>query len=93
MVVSNVQFVRLATKTKKVHEIFIVNRLTNVSQGSVETYARSGGVFNKYSTTNLPRNLAVTKIENRLRFDRVMVMSLWPYFLAHPICLNNALLE
>jgi len=64
-----VHFVRLATKTKKVHEIFIVNRLTNVSQGSVETYARSGGVFNKYSTTNLPKNLAVTKVENRLRFD------------------------
>ena len=25
------------------------------------------------------------KIENRLRFDRIVVMSLWPRFLAHPV--------
>ena len=24
-------------------------------------------------------------ILNRLRFDRIMVMSLWPHFLAHPV--------
>ena len=34
----------------------------------------------------LQRNLPVKKISvNRLRFDRIMVMSLWPRFLAHPV--------
>jgi len=36
-------------------------------------------------TANLPRNLPVKKIENRLRFDRIMAMSSWPHFLAHPV--------
>ena len=31
-------------------------------------------------TANLPRNLTVKKIVNRLKFDRIMVMSLWPGF-------------
>jgi len=48
-----------------------------VSQGSV---ARCGGMFNIILTANLPRNLPVKKIANRLRFDRIMVMSLWPRF-------------
>ena len=34
---------------------------------------------------NLPRNLPVKKIVNRLRFDRIMVTSLWPRFWAHPV--------
>jgi len=29
----------------------------NVSQGSVATYARCGGIFNILVTTNLPKNL------------------------------------
>jgi len=33
----------------------------NVSQGSVATYARCGGIFNMYLTANLPRNLPVKK--------------------------------
>jgi len=40
----------------------------NVSQGSVATYARCGGIFNMHLTTNLPRNLAVIFL-NRLRID------------------------
>jgi len=28
----------------------------------------------------------VEKVENLLRFDRIMAMSLWPHFLAHPVC-------
>ena len=39
---------------------FIVNRLfsdINVSQGSVVTYARNGGIVNNHFTANLPRNL------------------------------------
>ena len=51
---------------------------TNVSQGSVATYARCGGIFNMHLTANLRRNLPV-KVFNRLRFDRIMVVSLWPY--------------
>jgi len=51
----------------------------NVSQGSVATYARCGGIFNVLLTANLPRNLPVT-IFYWLRFDRIMVMSLWPRF-------------
>jgi len=31
----------------------------NVSQGSVATYARCGGIFNIHLTTNYPRNLPV----------------------------------
>ena len=33
----------------------------------------------KYVNANLPQNLPVKKIVNRLRFD-IMVMSLWPRF-------------
>jgi len=52
------------------------------SQGSVATYARSGGTFNSQFTTHLPKNLPVKNFINRLRFDRIMAVSLWPHFLA-----------
>jgi len=55
-----------------------------VSQGSAATYARCGGIFNIHLTTNLPRNLPVIFL-NRLRLDRIVVMSLWPTILAHPV--------
>jgi len=54
----------------------------NVSQGSVATYARCGGMFSIHFTENILRNLPVKKIINWLRFYRIMVMSLWPRFLA-----------
>jgi len=39
-----------------------------------------------HATANLPRNLPVKKkIENRLRFDRIMAMSLLPHFFG-PLC-------
>jgi len=57
----------------------------NVSQGSVVTYARCAGMFNYHLTANLLRNLPVKKIVNRLRFDRITVISLRPRFLAHPV--------
>jgi len=34
----------------------------NVSQGSVATYARRGGLFNIHLTTDLQRNLPVEKV-------------------------------
>jgi len=52
----------------------------NVSQGSVATHARCGGILNIHLTANLPRSLPVIFFKNRLRFDRSIVMSLWPCF-------------
>jgi len=49
-----------------------------------EERARSGGNFNIHLTANLPRNLSVKNFFNRLRFDRIMVASLWHRFLAQP---------
>ena len=58
----------------------------NFSQGSVATYARCCGMFIIHLTANFLRNLSVRKkFVNRLRFDRIMVMSLWPRFLALPV--------
>ena len=54
----------------------------NVSQGSVATYARCGVIFDVHLTA---RNLPVKSFFNRLRIDRIMVMSLWPRFLVHPV--------
>jgi len=36
----------------------------NVSQGSVATYARCGGICNIHLTANLPRNLSAKKIKS-----------------------------
>jgi len=52
----------------------------DVSQGSVATYARCDGIFNIHLTANLPKKFPVKKYFNRLRFDSIMVMSLWPHF-------------
>ena len=57
----------------------------NVSQGSVATYARCGEMFNIHLAANLLRNLSVKKNVNRLKFDRIVVKSLWLRFLAHPV--------
>jgi len=66
---------------------------TNVSQGSVATCAMYGGIFTIHLTANLPKkNLQVKKKLNRLRFDRIMAMSLCPRFLAHPVVLYGCML-
>jgi len=44
-------------------------------------------MFNIHLITNLPRNLPLRNFWNRLRFNRVMVMSLWPTFFGPP-CLH-----
>ena len=55
----------------------------NVSQGSVATYSRCGGIFNIHLTANLSRNLPVKK--NLKSVKNNIDMSLWPRFLAHPV--------
>ena len=45
------------------------------------TYAKCGWIFNNHFTVNLQRNLnSREKIENLLRFSRIMAMSLWSHF-------------
>ena len=39
----------------------------NVSQGSVVTYARCGGIFNMHLTANLLRNVPVKKISKSVK--------------------------
>jgi len=63
--------------------------IINVSQGSVATRAKCGGSFNIRLTANLPRNLPMKTFLNRPRFDRIMVMSLWPGFFVGPPCRSN----
>jgi len=57
----------------------------NVSQGSAAKYARCGWIFDIHLSADLQRNLPVKNFLNRLRIDRIMVMSLWPRLLAHPV--------
>ena len=42
--------------------------------------ATTGGIFSNQFSANLPRNLLAKKFVNRLRFDRIIAMSLWPDF-------------
>ena len=51
----------------------------NVSQGSVATYARCGGILNIHLTADLPRNLPVIFL-NRSRFDRIWSWVYGPLF-------------
>jgi len=52
-----------------------------------------GGIFNNVFTANLPRKLPLKKIENRLRFDRIMAMSLWPHFFGPPCTFVQSFVE
>jgi len=54
----------------------------NASQGSVATNARCSEIFNIHLTKKIPRNLPMKKTFylKWLRFDRILVMSLWPQF-------------
>ena len=60
----------------------------NVSLGSVAIYARCTEMFYVHSTAHLLRNLPVKSFVNRLKFDRIMVTSQWPRFVAHPMQYN-----
>jgi len=37
-------------------------------------------IFNNHFTANLLQNVPVKKIENQLRFDKIVAMNLWPHF-------------
>jgi len=66
---------------------------TNVTQGSVATYARSGGIFNNQLTAKITKESSSEKnFVNRLRFDRIMATSLWPHFLGHSVCTKSMLI-
>ena len=61
----------------------------NVLQGNVAIFARCGETFDIRLTANLQRNFPVNFF-NRLRIDRIMVMSLCgPFFLVHPVRLSR----
>jgi len=65
----------------------LVSADINVSQGSVATYPRYCTIFNIHLTATLPGNLPGRKFVNRLRFDRLVVMRLWPRF-SGPPCIH-----
>jgi len=41
----------------------------------------SGGIVNNDFTANLLKKSSVKNLVNRLKFDRIMAMSLWPHLL------------
>ena len=56
---------------------------------SVATYARCSGIFDIRLTANLPRNLPVEKLLNRLRIGRIIVMTRWPRFYRAMLCIRG----
>ena len=58
----------------------------NISQGSVATFVRCGGIFNYNFVTNLLLSPPVKKNENRLAFGKVMDKSIEvPFFSGHGV--------
>ena len=58
----------------------------HISQGSVATYLRCGGIFKYEFVANLPVSLPVKECENRLTFGEVMGKSLVScFFLRHSV--------
>ena len=62
---------------------------SRLSQGSVATYARYGGIFLYPFNCKFTKESSSDFFKNRLRIDRITVMSLWPRFLAHPVYLSE----
>ena len=83
---------------RKVHETttLVVTLTCNLSLMAcfADINASCGGILNIHLTANLLRNLPVKIFfANRLRFDRIMVMSLWGRVFGPPCtypCLNSA---
>ena len=69
----------------------------NVSQGSVATYARCGGLFNIHLTTNFPNNLPVRNFSKPVKIGRNYIhesVGVWSRFFGPPCryCINTQLL-
>jgi len=56
-----------------------------ISQGSVATQLRHGGMFNNHFITNFPQNAPAKKFDNRSIFDKDIDKTLWLTFLGHPV--------
>jgi len=56
-----------------------------ISQGSMATQLRCGGMFRNHFTTNFSQNVPVKKFENRSIFGKDMDKNLWLTFLGHPV--------
>ena len=59
--------------------------LSDISQGSVATHLRYGGIFSDGIVTNFLLILPVNNFENRLIFDEVKVYKTGGKFLGHPV--------
>ena len=70
-----------------------------ISQGSVVTQLRCGGMFCNHFMTNFPQNAPVKKFDIWLIFDKDMDKTLWLTFFGHPVdsvyrfCMFNTLDE
>ena len=58
---------------------------TDISQGSVATHLRCGGIFSNSVITNFLLTLTVKNFENRLIFGKVMAYQKMVPFLGHPV--------
>jgi len=59
-----------------------------ISQGSVATQLRCGGIFSNEFITNFPQNVLVKNFENRSIFGEDMDKSMWLSFFGPPcICI------
>jgi len=63
-----------------------------ISQGSVATQFRCGGMFSDHFTTNLSQNAAVKKFENQSKIGKDMDKTLW-LTIFRPPCISEASLS
>jgi len=57
----------------------------HISQGSVATKLRCGGMFSIHFITNFQQNAAVKNFENRSIFHKDVDKNLWLTFLGYPV--------
>jgi len=62
-----------------------------ISQGSVATLLRCGGMFSNHFIPNFPQKAPMKKIDNRSLFDTDMVKTLWLTF-SGPPCISRGIL-
>jgi len=56
-----------------------------ISQGSVATQLRCGGMFSNHYITHFPQNMPLKKSENRLILAKDMDNDSWLTFVGHPV--------